>query len=356
MAIIWMDGFDHYGLSGSSARMQDGVYAEAPSGADDEYSRTGAYSYSLSGGIATLATRLRRVFPQGAIEYGGVGFALFMPSLFTDDNDLRFEVRDVSNNILITIGWRTNGALLIYRGDLTELLYESPTPNFLANAWQHVEFSYRIHATEGFVEVRLNGVTIGNVSEVNTRGSFGLAAQFASRRGLGVVSADGAWMDDLFAWDTSGSFNNDFLGDRRVITIYPDADTAVAEMTVVGAAEGWQAIDDAVPDDESSYIEGATPTGSSDPVESEFDLEDVPAEVVAITAVQSYVRMRKTDAAVCNMQTSFVSGSDFDSGLDRAITEAWTYWMDVFETDPATGALWTPAALNAAKIRLARTA
>jgi hypothetical protein len=43
-------------------------------------------------------------------------------------------------------------------------------------------------------------------------------------------------------------------------------------------------------------------------------------------------------------------------GADRPITEVYTYWQDVVHNDPATGAPWTPAAVNGAEFKIARTA
>jgi hypothetical protein len=43
------------------------------------------------------------------------------------------------------------------------------------------------------------------------------------------------------------------------------------------------------------------------------------------------------------------------NGSNRPITTAFTYYEDVFETDPNTGNAWTPASADAAQLKLNRT-
>jgi hypothetical protein len=89
---------------------------------------------------------------------------------------------------------------------------------------------------------------------------------------------------------------------------------------------------------------------------SEFGLPLAEEAVAGITAVQIYTRMVKTEAGIANVQVSLISGSEVSEGADRAITQEYTYWMDVHETDPDTGAPWTAEGLAAAQLRIERTA
>lgn len=356
MSLIWMDGFEHYGTSTTGRNnMLDGVYAELTDGPTTAVARTGSKSQRITeGNNASTVTSLRRVFPGGDETIGGIGFALWISALPNIDNAWSYQIVNASNIPHFSITLRTDGRLRIYRGNNDTLLYETDVPVFVAGAWQHFEFSYILDASAGGIECRLNGVTVANVTGVNTMGTTEGAAQFRVRRASNPFRTYEAYIDDLFAWNTTGSFNNDFVGDRRVLTLYPDADTANADYSIIGAAAGYQAIDETVPNDETDYISFAS-AGSPAPI-GDFGLQDVPAEVATILAVQTYVRMRKDDAGDCNVQTSLLSGANETEGADRAITEEWTYWMDVFETNPATGAPWTRDDFNAAQLRLTRTA
>jgi hypothetical protein len=70
--------------------------------------------------------------------------------------------------------------------------------------------------------------------------------------------------------------------------------------------------------------------------------------------VQNNMLARKTDAGDCVLRADIFSDSDVTLGTDAAINQSYLYTPNIFETDPATGALWTKSGLDAAKIRLNR--
>jgi hypothetical protein len=66
-------------------------------------------------------------------------------------------------------------------------------------------------------------------------------------------------------------------------------------------------------------------------------------------------RSRKTDGGTGNIQLGVISGAATGLGVDRPITTAYTYWWDVFDSDPNIAAAWTKAAVNAMNLQLNRT-
>lgn len=362
MAILWMDGFDHYGTgSAGVTKMLDGVWAaHINSTIDTSRSRTGIASLKLIAGYQVSGEGSRRAFPGNTKPVVGVGYAMWMDKLIDYNYTQQlFVISNASNNARISISMDTTGRAAVHQGAVnTPAVYTAAAPTFIAGAWQFIEARFDV---AGAVELRVNGVTIFSISGL-TLASTGNFAQFTVgpkyvyKDGVSVYTGETFWIDDLFAWDTTGPFNNDFIGDRRVRAYYPDSDTAVSGMTPFGQAYGYQCIDETVPNDETDYLLSATPTGSPPtPIVSEFGIQPIDIEVAGISAVQTYTRMRKTDAGDCNIQVGMVSGASVANGVDRPITTQWTYWQDVLEFDPATGAPWTKAALDAAKLRIART-
>jgi hypothetical protein len=161
-------------------------------------------------------------------------------------------------------------------------------------------------------------------------------------------------IDDVFCYDDTGSFNNAFIGDRRVITLFPDADTIQADWTIVGAANGFDAINQANPDGDTTYITAGIP-GSPTPT-SEFGMGNLPAGVSAISGVVLVNMSRKTEAGIANVQMSVISGASETAGTDQPMTEIYTYRQDVFEVDPASAAPFTPSEVDALLIKADRTA
>lgn len=344
MALHWMDSFDHYGTD--IANLSRGVYASVGNSPQisSVQKRTGTYSLRITNGQS-----VRRAFLYPVLTCG-VGVAVFPNTFPTSNDNHRIEIRDAAGEIVIIISWSTVGNLRILRGDISTgvLVYETSAPVINSGSWQHVEFKLVADATNGAIEVRVNQGTVVSLTGIATLNpGVGLPAQVLIIASNGVTQV--WYYDDLFVWDTTGSNNNDFIGDKRVYTLFADSDTSVADYTVVGASSGFSAIN-GPPDFDTSYI--SIPAAGDT---AEFGIQDLPTEVATVSAVEICTLMRKTDSGTASVNNGLVSGlSSVESDSPHLITTEYTYWMDVFETDPATGALWTPAGLNAAKLRIKR--
>lgn len=345
MALLWCDGFDHYGVVGN---LTEGVYAETTgSGISADNPRTGASSLSLGNGL------LRRVLGAAKTSVG-IGAAFFYNALPSSNNAARiFDFRDAANITQISIGCQSSGVIEVDRGEMNgTVLGVSASPVITANAYQHIEAFVSFSNTVGTVEVRVNGVTVISLSGVDTVAS---ANAECSQVGIGGGSSGILhYVDDLFCYDNNGSFNNTFIGDRRVLTLFPNANTIEADWTPVGAATGYECIDEASPDGDTTYITTGVP-GSPKP-SSEFGIQNLPAGVSAISGLVVVEMARKTEAGTANTKWSIISGASQSAGADKPMTEIYTYRQDVFETDPASAAPFTPAEVNALLIKVERTA
>jgi len=350
MALLWCDGFDHYG-TGATGRtnMLAGVWAALSTNLTPSatQARTGSNSLSHSGNSSTQA---RRVFPGATRATVGFGAGIYLSSLPSTSNGVVLaEFRDSGNAAQICVKLSTTGQVVVLRGNVSGAVLGTSDPVITAQAWHHYEIKALCADSGGAVEVRVNGVTVLDISGVDTRNS---ATSLIDQVAFGSENAIPlTYWDDVFAWDTAGSLVNDFIGPQRVYTRLPDADTAESDWTRNTGSTDFSTIDQAAPDGDTTYIAAAT-VGDI----SEFGLTGLPAEVSVVTALYAAPMSRKEDAGAANLRASLVSGASVAAGADRPITEAYTYWDDVFETDPATGAPWTPAAANAALLRLEKTA
>lgn len=356
MALLWCDGFDHYGVVGN---LTEGPYAERGPmvGLSTLNPRTGTHSIRIADGTTT-ATMLRRVL-GGTKTTVGIAAAFYYEALPTLNQVQKiFDFRDAANAVQVTIGLQTTGIIDVYRGTLTgTLLGDSGTPVVTAETQQHIEALVFFSQTIGTVEVRVNGVTVVSLSGLDTVSSGLVECSQVSIGGDISASGVGAqihYIDDLFCYDDTGSFNNTFIGDRRVLTLFPNANTIQADWTPVGAATGYECIDEANPDGDTTYITASVP-GSPAPI-SEFGIENLPAGISAISAVVVVEFARKTEAGDANTQWSIISGASETAGADKPMTEIYTYRQDVFETDPASAAPFTPSEVDALQIKVERTA
>jgi hypothetical protein len=280
----------------------------------------------------------------------GIGFGLYMPAVPAANNRGGWTLRDNANAVVLTFALQSDASIEVFRGAVTGTSIGRSGQVLTAEAWNHIEIRANRDDTTGSVEVRVNGLTVLDIADENTGAADFAGVQWGRIASGGTVTIYAFYIDDVFAWDDEGAENTDFIGPLGVYTLFPDEDTAEADWAVTGAANGYQAINEPSPDDDTSYIAADT-LGDA----SEFALDNLPGGISNIAALVAVGRMRKTDAGDGNVQMSLVSGASVTAGEDRPITEAYTYWQDVFELDPATGAPWTPSAVNAALLRLART-
>jgi hypothetical protein len=346
MALLWCDGFDHYGVLGN---LTEGVYAEVTAGVTLSTSnpRTGTHHLTFTG-----ISMVRRIF--GAAKTAvGIGAVFYYPALPTTANRARlFEFRDAANVAQVSVGVDTTGTVSAYRGTVGgTLLGTSASPVITAETYTHVEVFVTISDTVGTVEVRVNGVTALSLAGQDTKATANTEVSQVAISGAIGSGGGSPEVDDLFCYDDSGSYNNSFLGDRRVLTLFPNADTAQADWSINGDTNGYQCIDEASPDGDTTYIASST-AGEI----SEFGLDDLPGGISAVSGVVLVEMARKTEAGVANTQLSVISGASTTAGADKPMTEIYTYRQDVFEIDPASAAPFTPSEVNALKVKIERTA
>lgn len=354
MAIRWADSFDHYGTtSGGRPNMLSGAWAQFDhgNGADPEVNstqaRTGTYSLRLAhNSLATGALLARRVFGT-SLTVAGIAFGAYFDALPATNNIHGFSFRDGANASIVDVYVQSDGALAAYA---LGVLVGTSDPVITASSWNHIEAKLVCDEIVGSVEVRVNGLAVLNVTDIDTGPALSAAAiRFGSfTTGGGNLTW---YIDDVVAWDDSGTANNDFLGTQRVETIFPVADTAEADWTITGGSgPGYDAINDPDPDGDTSFI-------SSDLAGdiSEFGLDALPPETEEIAGVYIPAMAKLVDAGTGNLKVSLVSGVAVDEGPDTVLTTAYQYWGSVFETDPATTLAWTKAGLEAALVRVEKT-
>jgi hypothetical protein len=347
MAIIFMDGFEHYGTGSTSQNNMTnyGIYSDVNSSScSATLPRTGLRSCSF--------VNIEKTF--GNLSTVGVGFASYLDTLPTGDTMKYFQFRDNNGNILCRFGLSNSQEFVLYRASNVEISRSTPS-QITAGGWYHFECKFTPNGSTSSIELRINEVT------VYTNNSFpiGLASGTLAGSTSTIVSSVDidlsgillSYIDDFYIWDTSGSYNNDFIGDKRVATMFPNADTSEADWTPNSGATGYTQIDENTPDGDSTYVSSST-VGDI----SEYDFEAMPTGAIGIAAVMTLTAGRKTDTGTCDIRTDIISGASDTSGTTQVLTTSYVMRTDIFETDPDTGSPWTKAGIDAAKVRIEREA
>lgn len=352
----WMDGFDHYG--NDATLMQDGSYAAASVTLRTDRPRSGTHQCRITAGDDG---GLRRVFGDD-LEEVGVGYAFYIPTLPTNSGSLCLaEFRDNANIAQFGICVTSTGQVFCYRGGGENgpqfgAILDTSGVCVVAQSYQHFEVRGLCDDAVGAVEVRLNGVTVLNLTGANTKAARAadaiIAQVFVGAAGEAVIGFPGyVDMDDFFCWDTlSGSENNDFVGDKKVYTVFPDADTATEDWTPSVGSDSFEMLNNSPPIDDTDYL-------VTDDVGARtiVGLQDLPEGIVAIAGVMFATRTWKTDAGNSKVQVGSISAGSETDGVIHAVSMAPTYYTDVFEHDPNTSALWTVAGFNASQALVERT-
>lgn len=222
MAIQWMEGFDHYG-SGDTVgpnNMLAGPWASvslAELGAPAWGARTGDNSLGLSFGTA------RRILytPRAAVF---VSMAFSVQSLPGGNDDTRI----ISFNDGLGLGvcqlyvTNTGRIMAVDKDDI--LLGITAGPVVTATNWHFVEMLYDCDL-ETFT-LRIDDAT-GTETPVMSLTGLGDLGDIASiTLGPGAVGASGGtmiWFDDVIVRDKTGGINDGWQGDRRVATLFANA-------------------------------------------------------------------------------------------------------------------------------------
>lgn len=385
MTMLFIDGFENYGAgAGALSAMLQGPYTNVPAAA------SGGWAVAVSTNSPRTQDRAI-VFPaRSGASLGGVrgfyhaittgaqntiGAAIswqFVSAMAATGACELLTFRNANNVAQVTITQTATGQIAAIRGYARNgsgsypngtALGVTPAPVLFTGAYQHIEARVLCHPSNGSVEVRVDGVTVLSIAGVNTQNNAspgGIAvvgygySNVATPASFDVVLS---YVDDFYVWDTNGDFNNDFIGVRGAYWLPADGNELPQDWSVEGVANAFEALGKSAPDDDSYIYVDDTSLGLSPPVEPEsrFSLANLPSGIGAISAIQAVVRQLKTDSGPANTRIGLVRDGDYAGGVSRPITTAATYWFDIFETDPATGAPWSKSTADAAILSIART-
>lgn len=356
MALIFADSFEHYGLANTSsnwptvrANMLAGAYAIAINDFGrmlirDTQARTGSRSLYIE--AYNSGAKWRVAFPAKSIV--GSAFGLFFVTLPSNINDFLFTFYN-SETAIVTIQVSPAGALQVRRGSHTgSLLGSTDSGVITASAFNHIEAKVVRDNVVGEIEIRVNGVTVLKLTDLDL-GTLNIDG--VGQAGVQTLSQTTMYIDDLIIWDGDGDVNNDFLGPARVLTVFADGEGTHNDWSVIGASTPHEAIDETTPDGDTTYIASST-VGDM----QSLTVPELPPEVATVAGVFIPAMAKLSSAGTGNMKVSIESDGHIADGPDTPLTTAYTYWPVAFEKDPATGAQFDKAAIEAAEIIIEKTA
>ena len=334
MALLWIDGFEGYGLSGSVPvgmtyrypTVIQNAYMSMTQGRITGYGVVTPYNgYTYAGGATTpvLTTDPTII----------AGIAVSCPAISVGT----YEALNLYDNTTLGVGVTLGNTGLTVKSGATVLGTYLFT--VLTNVWYYIEMKVFCHTTSGTVEVRLNGVTVISLSGVYTK--QGPDAYHNKVTFVGFQAA----VDDLYICDGSGDTLNDFQGACRVLGLFPNGDTATEQWTPSTGTTHYSLVDENPPST-GDYVSSSTQT--------QTDLYAYPGLVGTagtILGLQINTSVLISSGSSMILEAPIVSGGATDLGPDTLVTSAtYTDVRHISTTDPSTGLPWTSANLAAAQI------
>jgi hypothetical protein len=241
-----------------------------------------------------------------------------------------------------------NGAVGILTGSYTggTVIYQTGPGVVMANSYPSFECSIPVGASVT-AQVWMNGAQIINASGINTQST---ANAYFNQVAIGDLDNSGLggsrfYMDDFRVWDSTGGTQNAALGtDSRMVTKLASGAGAFTQWTPNGAAANWQCVDDDPPDDDTSYVSGATIGLQDSYAVPSAGFTAAPAMVVA------RFRMRKDDGATRSVEIGASQGATAGvAGGILTIGSTYAFIDCCIADDPATILPWTAAGADTAQ-------
>lgn len=364
MTMRILEGFDYFTTDGASGEviLVRAGWASSNTSAQIEIPGRFGYGGALTVGINNGAGH------NGLIKgwVGATSDVVFMSAgMYRNDSEggnegPQISCGEITSGTILHLCARLqgNGQVAVYRSDSsTSTEYRNVTwtrigisdiNTFNNFSWVHLEVKATIHASDGEVEVRLNGKTVVHLMNVRTKNNNGLAYCNSAGPGAGGNDDLTSYIDDFAAWDDEGSSNNDWLGTTRIKAQFAIADGSNIDSIIGGsapAATHWQSVINKLADDTKYvYISNAN-VGDYDT----YDMDPIITSP-AVFALQTRIRARQDDATQLTIKAIVRSaGTDYE-GLEWPTTETYNDFFDMWEVDPATSLGWSMTTANAIEL------
>ena len=346
-ALLHCDGFDGY-----NADLND-IYEHVLS---ESFVTTGGRFGTRCYQIALSSTGIGKDIPDSTTIITGVAMQ-HRPTEITDYGNIIFTIRRTpfssGANIVASLLLNSDLSISMIRGSVTSGTVLGTSTFRLTPLFQFFYIEWKVEiGSSGSYEVRVNERTWLSANGVNTDGAGGGRANRVYLAGgdvAVVTSIVRTYYDDWYICDTTGTTNNDFLGDVHVSTHLANAAGSNTQFTPVAAAGGsppnFEMIDDTpTPDDENTYNSG-TASGQKDT----YNFANTSIPFSDIKAVQVRHNERGGDADGTPIIRAVVrdGGVDYSGTNTISTINEYKYRTDIFESNPATpGTAWTRTQVN----------
>lgn len=232
------------------------------------------------------------------------------------------------------------GFTIVFKRGATTL---GTSPIFAYNAWHYFEIKAVIDTgTSGSIELRRNEVPVLTLTSINTA-NVGTSGADAMGYNYNTSTGNPLW-DDFYILDTTGSDNNDFLGDSAIEGFTVTADGATIQWTRAAGTANFQMVDDGNSNSDTNDYNSSDTVGQIDL----FVCSDLVFTTGTIFGVKVSLSLAMSAAGSRNVGTRFrdSGGSGAAGGTFAVTTTSYSIFSHIFERNPISTLLWTNADVN----------
>lgn len=219
------------------------------------------------------------------------------------------------------------------------------TEGHTTDVYQLIELYFKIHATTGALEMKIDGVSMGTWA-----GNTAVASSAIDRTTLtvpDVIGSASAFMDDLRINDVTGAADDSWPGSGRIVSLVPNStNTAQWDGSDGNQVDNHLLVDERPHDSDTTYV--VTTTANEKELYGHAGGFSLPANH-SITRV--WVEAVAKDNAALGGQLSTIVKSGTTESVSPAATLPSSYTRvtgNRLTTNPDTLAEWTAAEVNAA--------
>jgi hypothetical protein len=334
MALIFMDSFDHV----AAADVNEKWYYAAGHAIDTSEERNGAGCLKIGYNDSAYW------WSDGADDTWICGVAFkTIGSVTSNIGVLTF--RDSSGNAVAWVEYLPSSRFRLTLGTSGAGFIVGTSSVLSCNdQYRYIELKLKLDASTGYVELRVDEENIMDWSGDTLY--YNNPAYTLGRLGLGdAAPAADSYYDDLYLCDGSGSTNNNFLGDCKVLAVTPDGVGTDSDFTP-SSGNNYECVDELTPDGDTSYVESNTLNH-----QDSYDFTNLSADPGTVRGVALNLYVKKIDSNQRKLKALTLSGAteDLHTYEIEPGEGAYRYYQRIWEEDPDAAAAWTITTINAAE-------
>lgn len=348
-----IDGFDYFPSAGVATVAQAMGWTGYTGSIYRSTNTRFGYGYSM--GVASNDNNIfayrpaRGRYTAGTRTY--MGMAMYVPATVGPSWYIgAIDTKTISEATQWTIQFDGLGCLTLRDGSGT-IQDRSAPDSFIPGKWFYLEISTDI-GTAGFFEARINTVPVLSLPAVNITGGTliggyptrGWDVWYHQLSGINSGSGGGGfWVwDDFYLCDDTGSVNNTYLGNVRAQWLNPISDQTPLDWTIGGtapAATHYGSVNNYALDD-TKYVYSST-VGQRDL----YGLNPI-LNTPGVHGIEVDGAFRQDDATQRVAHNTIQASGTDSEGVDHYTNQSYTFYSDIWETNPHTGVAFTGSEVN----------